>query len=66
MGSLAFYHLDTLRIDLAEGPAFSGFAMSMAVGLIMISLFWVNIANYQPLIFVFMFIIGIGTGIYGG
>ena len=32
--------------------AFSGFAISMAVGLIMISLFWNNIAN-QPLIFYF-------------
>ena len=37
----------------------------MAVGLVMISLFWNNIAN-QPLIFIFMFIVGIGTGIYGG
>jgi MFS family permease len=46
--------------------AFSGFAISMAVGLVMISIFWNNIANYPPLIFVFMFIVGIGTGIYGG
>ena len=47
-------------------PAFSGFAMLMAVGLVMISLFWNDIANYPPLIFVFMFIVGLGTGIYGG
>ncbi|WP_223790737.1 MFS transporter [Methanobacterium spitsbergense] len=36
------------------------------MGLIMITVFWDNIANYPPLIFVFVFIIGIGTGIYGG
>ena len=47
-------------------PAFSGFAMLMAVGLVMISLFWNDITNHQPMIYVFMFIIGIGTGIYGG
>jgi len=46
--------------------AFSGFAISLAGGLVMISLFWNNIAYYQPLIFIFMFIVGIGTGIYGG
>jgi MFS family permease len=47
-------------------PAFSAFAITMAVGLVMITLFWDNIASYPQLIFVFMFIIGIGTGIYGG
>ncbi|MTK64239.1 MAG: MFS transporter, partial [Methanobacterium sp.] len=47
-------------------PAFSSFATTMAVGLIMITIFWTNIEAYPPLIFVFMFIIGIGTGIYGG
>lgn len=47
-------------------PAFSSFALIMAVGLVMISLFWNYIAAYPQLIFVFMFMIGIGTGIYGG
>jgi MFS family permease len=47
-------------------PAFSSFATTMAVGLIMITIFWTNIQAYPPLIFIFMFIIGIGTGIYGG
>lgn len=47
-------------------PAFSSFALAMAVGLVMITIFWGNIAAYPPLIFIFMFVIGIGTGIYGG
>ena len=47
-------------------PAFSSFATTMAVGLIMITVFWNNIQAYPPLILIFMFIIGIGTGIYGG
>jgi len=47
-------------------PAFSGYATTMAVGLVMITIFWKNIEAYPPLIFLFMFIIGIGTGIYGG
>jgi MFS family permease len=51
---------------LGRRPAFSSFATTMAVGLIMITIFWTNIQAYPPLIFLFMFIIGIGTGIYGG
>jgi len=47
-------------------PAFSLFALAMALGLMMITIFWSNIANYPPLIFIFLFLIGIGTGIYGG
>lgn len=47
-------------------PAFSSFALAMGVGLVMITTFGGNIATYPPLIFIFMFIIGIGTGIYGG
>lgn len=47
-------------------PAFSSFALAMAVGLIMITVFWNSIAAFPPLIFIFMFVIGIGTGIYGG
>ncbi|HML04582.1 MAG TPA: MFS transporter, partial [Methanobacterium sp.] len=47
-------------------PAFSSFALAMALGLVMITLFWGNVAAYPPLIFIFMFIIGVGTGIYGG
>lgn len=51
---------------LGRRPAFSIFATTMAFGLIMITIFWTNIQAYPPLIFIFMFIIGIGTGIYGG
>ncbi|MGZ7068287.1 MAG: MFS transporter, partial [Methanobacterium sp.] len=47
-------------------PAFSSYALAMSFGLVMITLFWSSIAAYPSLIFVFMFIIGIGTGIYGG
>ncbi len=47
-------------------PAFSIFATIMALGLVMITIFWTNIQAYPPLIFIFMLIIGIGTGIYGG
>lgn len=51
---------------LGRRPAFSSYALVMSIGLVMITLFWSYIAAYPPLIFVFMFIIGIGTGIYGG
>ena len=47
-------------------PAFSLFALTMASGLVMITIFWDHIGTYPSMIFVFMFIIGIGTGIYGG
>ncbi|AXV40063.1 MFS transporter [Methanobacterium sp. BAmetb5] len=65
-GILGLLFFGLIADRFGRRPAFSSFALTMAAGLIMITLFWNNIATYPYLIFVFMFMIGIGTGIYGG
>lgn len=65
-GILGLLFFGLIADRFGRRPAFSSFALTMAAGLIMITLFWNNIAAYPYLIFVFMFMIGIGTGIYGG
>jgi len=38
----------------------------MAVGLFMITLYWENIALNPPVILCFMFLVGLGTGMFSG
>ncbi len=47
-------------------PAFTLYASLMAAGLVMITVMWNFIANYPPVILVFMFMVGFGTGFFGG
>ncbi len=47
-------------------PAFTIYAFLMATGLIMITLMWGVIAQYPYVILAFMFMVGFGTGFFGG
>ena len=47
-------------------PAYSIYSVVMALGLIMITLLWETIAAYPFVILFFMFIVGFGTGMFGG
>ncbi|MCX5866662.1 MAG: MFS transporter [Proteobacteria bacterium] len=47
-------------------PAYSVYSVIMAVGLVMITLFWNLVAEYPPLILSFMFLVGFGTGMFSG
>lgn len=47
-------------------PAFTIYSFLMATGLLMVTLMWNIIVNYQPAIFGFMFLLGFGTGTFGG
>ena len=47
-------------------PAFTLYAFLMATGLIMITLMWSVIAQYPSVILAFMFMVGFGTGFFGG
>jgi MFS family permease len=51
---------------LGRRPAYSIYSVVMAVGLLMITLVWETIAAYPALILVFMFLVGFGTGMFGG
>jgi MFS family permease len=47
-------------------PAYSLFAVIMALGLAMITVFWDAVAQYPPVILSFMFMVGFGTGFFSG
>ena len=47
-------------------PAFTLYAFLMATGLVMITLMWSVIAQYPYVILAFMFMVGFGTGFFGG
>ncbi|MBI5324449.1 MAG: MFS transporter [Ignavibacteriae bacterium] len=47
-------------------PAYSIYSLIMAIGLIMITLLWEVIAANPLVILIFMFLVGFGTGMFGG
>ena len=46
--------------------AFSVYSVVMALGLLMVTLFWDSIVALPALILFFMFLVGFGTGMFGG
>ena len=52
--------------NLGRRPAYSIYAVIWALGLSMVTLFWGPIATYPGIILVFMFLVGFGTGMFGG
>jgi MFS family permease len=51
---------------LGRRPAYSIYSVVMAVGLAMITLFWDIVAANPAVILFFMFLVGVGTGMFGG
>ena len=47
-------------------PAYTGFSLIWAVGLVAITLFWSRIAAWPWLVLAFMFMVGFGTGNFSG
>jgi MFS family permease len=46
--------------------AFSVYSVLMAVGLLMVTIFWSSVVAFPALILFFMFLVGFGTGMFGG
>ncbi len=51
---------------LGRRPAYSIYSAIMAIGLVMITLLWDVIAVVPGVILIFMFLVGFGTGMFGG
>ncbi len=51
---------------LGRRPAYSIYSFIMAIGLMMVTLLWDVIASYPGVILIFMFLVGFGTGMFGG
>jgi len=47
-------------------PAYTLYSFIMAAGLLMITIFWSTIVTYPGVILGFMFLVGFGTGMFGG
>lgn len=65
-GFLGYATFGYVADGLGRRPAYSIYSVVMAVGLVMITLLWDVIAANPAIILVFMFLVGFGTGMFGG
>ncbi len=65
-GFLGYFSFGFFADKWGRRPTYSVYSLIMSMGLIMITLFWDIIAVYPPLILSFMFLVGFGTGMFGG
>jgi len=65
-GFLGYFTFGFVADKLGRRPAYSIYSVGMAFGLVMITVMWDVIAMYPSLILAFMFLVGFGTGMFGG
>jgi MFS family permease len=65
-GFLGYLFFGFISDRLGRRPAYSIYSVIMATGLIMVTVFWDAIVAYPPIILAFMFMVGFGTGMFGG
>ena len=65
-GFLGYFCFGFIADKLGRRPAYSIYSVIMAVGLLAITIFWENVVMYPAIILGFMFMVGFGTGMFGG
>ncbi|MCE1164379.1 MAG: MFS transporter [Bacteroidetes bacterium] len=65
-GFLGYFTFGFIADKFGRRPAYSVYSVIMAFGLLMITTFWNIIEVQQYLILVCMFLVGFGTGMFGG
>jgi MFS family permease len=65
-GFLGYFTFGFVADGIGRRPAYSIYSVVMATGLVMITLLWDVIAAQPAVILVFMFLVGFGTGMFGG
>jgi MFS family permease len=65
-GFIGYASFGFVADKLGRRPAYTIYSFIMAIGLLMITTFWNVIAAQQYIILVFMFLVGLGTGMFGG
>ncbi len=65
-GFLGYFTFGFVADSLGRRPAYSIYSVVMASGLAMITLLWDLIAAQPAVILIFMFLVGFGTGMFGG
>jgi len=65
-GFLGYFTFGFIADHLGRRPAYTIYSFIMALGLVMITLMWDVIAATPEVILAFMFLVGFGTGMFGG
>lgn len=65
-GFLGYFTFGYVADRLGRRPAYTIYSFLMAAGLVMITLLWETIAAFPPVILGCMFLVGFGTGMFGG
>jgi len=65
-GFLGYATFGYVADGFGRRPAYTIYSVVMAIGLVMITLMWDFIAMNPAVILIFMFLVGFGTGMFGG
>ncbi len=65
-GLLGYISFGMIADWLGRRPAYSIYGVCWALGLLMITWFWNAVVAFPLLILTFMFLVGVGTGMFGG
>ena len=65
-GFLGYLSFGFVADRIGRRPAYTIYSFLMAIGLVMITVLWDLVVGNPPLILSFMFIVGFGTGFFGG
>lgn len=65
-GFTGYFFFGYIADRLGRRPAYTIYSFIMAIGLVMITVFWDKVVIYPPIILAFMFMVGFGTGMFGG
>lgn len=65
-GFLGYFFFGFIADRLGRRPAYTIYSIIMATGLLMVTVFWYEVVIYPPIILGFMFMVGFGTGMFGG
>ena len=65
-GFIGYFTFGFVADRLGRRPAYSIYSVIMAIGLVMITLLWEPIVVYPSIILSCMFLVGFGTGMFGG
>jgi MFS family permease len=65
-GFLGYFSFGFAADSIGRRPAYSIYGLVWALGLSMVTLLWGPIAEYPAIILVCMFLVGFGTGMFGG
>jgi MFS family permease len=65
-GFIGYFTFGFVADKMGRRPAYSIYSFIMAAGLVMITLMWDTISIFPSVILAFMFLVGFGTGMFGG